>query len=388
MIGVGASRRNNFFKKAISSIDDNFVFDLKVKMFMKLLHMPSVCVSVIKNDSVVWSSSYGFSSLYVPKKACLESIYVSGSISKCVTSTAMMQIIENESYDIDLDDNVSRWLPFDLKNPKFPDREITFRMVLAQQSSLKEQWYNISYHLPLIEDKLKWIKERIEPGGEYYSEDCWADFPPGEDSGYSNINFILISYIIEYVTGMSFDDYCEKNIFDPLGMNDTSFHIEKLDKKKFARPYYRTSGGIHVPLPHYDAESVAAAAGLRTNVVDASRFLITHMNKGVCNDVRILKESTVEEMHREQYSEADKTFYGAKIRDGLGWRLINRSGVHWSGYQGASIGYTGSMLVHRCDNKGIVIFSNKQTPISKDKEAKKQFDRYQELINLFLEKAD
>ena len=377
----------NLFPQTSFNNDQSSSFDSEVKEYMKTLHMPSLCVSVIKNDHIVFSNSYGYSNLYRLKKAHTNSIYVSGSISKSVTGTAMMQIIENQTYNIHLNDNVSQWLPFDLKNPKYPNTNITFRMILAQQSSLKEQWYNITYHFPLIKNKIKWIGQRVIPNGKYYDPHCWADFPPGEESGYSNINFIIISAIIENITKMTFDEYCQKHIFNPLNMTDTSFHVEKLDRKKFATPYYPTEKGFYIPLFHYDAECVAAAAGLRTTVIDAAHFLIAHMNQGTYENIRILKPSTVEEMHREQYDEADKTFYGAKIRDGLAWRLINRSNIHWAGYQGASIGYTGSMLIHLSDNNGIVMFSNKQTPIDTSPEAKKQFDIYQELINLFLTKA-
>jgi CubicO group peptidase (beta-lactamase class C family) len=72
-----------------------FFFDLKVKMYMHLLKSPSMTVCVIKNDSIVWSKAYGYSNVYLRKKTTLDTIYVIGSISKTITGTAIMQIIEN-----------------------------------------------------------------------------------------------------------------------------------------------------------------------------------------------------------------------------------------------------------------------------------------------------
>jgi CubicO group peptidase (beta-lactamase class C family) len=115
-------------------IDDEF--DIKIEEFMKRGHMPSLVACIIKNNTTAWSKGYGYYDYYNEKNTTVDIIYPIASITKSITATAIMQIIENESYGIDLDDNVSEFLPFDLKNPKYPQVNITYRMLLAHQSSL------------------------------------------------------------------------------------------------------------------------------------------------------------------------------------------------------------------------------------------------------------
>ena len=109
-----------------------------MKLAMNLAHMQSVSACIIKNNTIKWSGNYGFSNRLLLEKPTINTNYMAGSISKTITAIAIMQLYENESYDFDLDDNVSKWLPFDIKNPTYPDVNITFRMLLSHQSSLHD----------------------------------------------------------------------------------------------------------------------------------------------------------------------------------------------------------------------------------------------------------
>ena len=100
---------------------------------MSFTHIPSLSACIIKNDTIVWSKAFGWSDIYNLKKAKSDTIYRVASITKTFTATALMQLYEQGLFD--LDDNVSEYLPFDLKNPKYPECNITFRMLLAHQSS-------------------------------------------------------------------------------------------------------------------------------------------------------------------------------------------------------------------------------------------------------------
>ncbi len=359
-------------------------------MYMYLLKAPSVSAAVIKNDSIVWSNAYGFSNFYLRRKANINTIYVAGSISKSITATAVMKIIENESYNVSLDDNVNNWLPFDLKNPKYPDLNISLRMLLAHQSSLTDSINDILYYLPLIEDKVEWLKKRIIPEGEFYDGSCWKDYPPGKEHNYSNMGFVILSYLVENITNMTFEEFCQQNIFKPLEMYNTSFHNEGLNKKQFARPYFPVFNWFHIPLYHYDTECVCGCAGLRTTAVDLAKFLIIHMNNGTCDGVRILKNSTIEEMHRVQYptKEPKQWFFGGTTSAGLGWSHINRSGIHWQGTNGGAVGFSCNMLMDTENNTGIVVLTNKHTYRSGGPYSQIRFEWYQDLAKHFLTKTE
>ena len=190
---------------------EDILFNLKIRTMMRLAHLESLSTGIIKNNSLVWYNGYGFSDRLLLQRASKDTMYMAGSISKVITATALMQLYEDESYDFDLDDNVSEWLPFDFKNPNFPNINITFRMLLAHQSSLhdhdkiSELAYLFSNH------PYSYTKELLLPNGGDYHPEYWGDYLPGAGANYSNLGFTLLGYIIERMTDQSFEQYCNDN---------------------------------------------------------------------------------------------------------------------------------------------------------------------------------
>ena len=357
---VISENKTKLLVKHAAPIDDS-IFDLKIKLLMKLNHMPSLSACIIKNNSVVWSKGYGFYDIIHRKKASDDTIYMTGSISKTFTATALMQLYEQGLFD--LEDDVNDYLPFTLRNPKYPDTPITFRMLLAHQSSLFE--YRISMRgalrilfksLPVPEDPYPWVKELLVPEGNIYSPELWLDYPPGAEANYSNVGFIILGHLVELISNQSIEQYCYEQIFKPLSMTNTSFRYADMDKDRLAIPYVRMAG-LYVPLPHYNLRLATSIGGLRTTVQDLSHFLIAHMNGGTYNDARILKEETVELMHTLQYPNSD--FHS--IRFGLGWIIWpDENGETYEGHIGGVLGGHALMKIRVSDNNntGVIFFFN------------------------------
>ncbi len=340
-----------------NQIDFNdLIFKIKVKTYMKIMDVPSVVACVIKNESIIWSDAFGYQNYYQRRKANLDSIYIIGSNSKVITSTAILQLYEKEL--IGLDDNINDYLPFNISNPNYPDVNITLRLILSHRSSLGDSLGDIIYYFKYLDNCSKWIKERLTPDGELYEQHYWKDYKPGEKSSYSNFGFIIASYLVEILSGQSFEEYCQENIFIPLEMFNTSFEKDKLNSNNFARPYYPLFSKIFIPMPHYDIGCAAPCGGLRTTVNDLSHFLIAHMNGGLYKGVRILKNSTVEEMHTVQDPDEVENFYSGALTHGLGWIHIDLFGTRWEGYNGGAIGYGCNMVIRKKDETGLILFTN------------------------------
>jgi len=370
---------------------DDIIFNMKMRRYMKIAHLPSLVACVINNDSVVWSKAYGYSDVHIRKRATLDSIYLIGSISKTITTMALMQLYEKGYFD--LDDNISKFLPFDIKNPNYPNENITFRMILSHQSSLGDTYTYLIHFLPLKDDRCQWIKDRLIPGQEEYRKNYWGDYPPGKNFSYSNMGFIIAALLVEKISGMNFEEYCQKNIFDPLDMKSTSFNKDGLKKTNIARPYFYL--GIYIPFFNYETKCADACGGIRTTVEDLSHFLIVHMNKGVWNGVRLLNESTIDLMHSVQYqnSGTSSSFYGRSTQYGLAWARINLSGDMWEGYLGGAFGYICHMLIHDSTNTGIIVLSNGHFSrlalgMISQLSVKNVLDCYTDIAYLLLEKAN
>lgn len=334
---------------------EQILFDFYVKITIGITQVPSLVACVIKDNETIWAKAYGYSNFYLRKKATLDTIYLVGSISKTITATAVMQLFEKGLFC--LDDDVNDFLPFNIRNPKYPEIPITFRMLLAHQSSIAD--LNILSFSPLIDNKTQWLKDRVCPEGDKYSEKYWLDYPPGERYNYSNMGFVILSLIIERLSNKPLEEYCQENIFKPLDMNDTSFDINTLDKTRFAKPNFYFLPKLYIPFYNYDVKCLSPCCGLRTTALDLSHFLIAHMNEGKYMDTRILNQSTVELMHSVQYNIKTPFYSGeSTIQHGLGWVHFNILGEEWEGNSGGSLGYTCHMFVHKEYNESVIFLTN------------------------------
>ena len=334
----------NNLKVRINSKDDS-LFDIKIRLLMILGHMPSLSVSIIKNNTIKWAKGYGYADRQHKIHSSNNTVYWIASVSKTFAATAILQL--HEQNQLDLDEDISKYLDFKLRNPKYPNLIITCRMLLAHRSSLSRFVIPLGIYFTLLGYPVEWLKEFLIPSGSFYKKNIWSNYSPGEKFIYSDLGFEILGYIVERITNQSFDKYCKEHILQPLNMNNTSYHLKDFELKKIAR-FYIWIGGIYIPLPHFQINNYAAA-GLRTNVLDLSRFLLVHMNNGTYNGVTILNENSTEMMHSLQLG---NEFYG------LGWYIINLNEEIYEGHQGIAIGSRAEMWYRPSDKTGIIYFWN------------------------------
>ena len=321
-------------------------FDKKIQLLMKLAHMPSLSTCVIKNESVVWSKSYGYYDLKNKKLATQNTIYMVASISKMFTAIAIMQLWEQGLFD--LDDDVNDYLPFELRNPHYPDVPITFRMLLAHQSSLGNPEFSLFFYFSLLGYPYDWFNEYLNPNGSIYNTRLWNDYKPGEKHTYSSIAYAILGYLVEQISGESYEKYCKDNIFIPLEMYNSSFYLSDFTIENIAIPYMWIAG-LYVPLPITEIGN-NPAGGLKTTTCDLSHFLTIHINGGMYKNVRILNESTIDLMQTIQYENGS---------DGFAWKFVESSdGKTYLIHGGIIPGYRSRVAIYPPDRIGIIYSSN------------------------------
>lgn len=127
------------------------------------------------------------------------------SVSKLVVALGVMRMVEETRLQLDRD--VSDYLGWRLRNPAFPHRPITLRLLLGHRSSLRD---GIDYAVPLGTT----LEQAMADPAAFD-----AEHPPGEHFRYSNLNFPIVAAVMEGVAGERFDRLMEQLVLDPLGLD-------------------------------------------------------------------------------------------------------------------------------------------------------------------------
>jgi len=154
--------------------------DKAISAEMSKFNIPSIVACVIKKDKIVWENAYGYANIEKKVPATTGTIYHIASTSKLVTSVALLQLYEQNILDIDKDINI--YLPFFVRNPNYPDKIITPRLLLTHRSGLAwpiydedPDFYEI-YPNDSAPDLGGWLKNYITPGGKnfkYWRRTAW-----------------------------------------------------------------------------------------------------------------------------------------------------------------------------------------------------------------------
>ena len=327
---------------------------------------PGLAVSVIKDGRPFWSYTYGYAD--VEKEIPLDTTVIMniGSVSKTITTTAVLQLWENGK--LNLNEDVSEYLNFVVRNPNYEEEPITVKHLLTHTSSIKDsKAYQESYRCGASDVPLsEWIGNYFTVEGRYYSrEDNFHEWEPGDGYKYSNVAYGLLGLIVEEVSGQPFSEYCAEKIFTPLEMHNSAWFRKDIDTSKQSKQYaLRTKENQESA---WMSKLIAKKAGefyelcdysfynypdglFKTTIQELSHFMMVAMNEGQYGHHQILKPSTVKEMLTLQVENYDI--------QGLGWKKINYENFSFWGHSGRDPGVRTHMYFGPETGIGIILFQN------------------------------
>lgn len=240
-------------------------------------------VVIVKDGQVVTKRGFGYAD--VAKRTPVDpekTLFRPGSTSKLYTWTAVMQQVEAGKLDLDAD--VNQYLDF--KIPAYQGKPITLRNIMTHTAGFEEiikGLISFDKPLPSLGEVLKHrVPERI--------------YTPGSTPAYSNYATALAGYIVERVSGMTFDDYVERNIFGRLGMQYATFRqpLPARFKPIMSQGYELGSGQAK----GYEHIGLAPAGAAAISGGDMAKFMIAHLNDGGA----LLSPATAQLMHAPQLS--------------------------------------------------------------------------------------
>lgn len=287
--------------------------------------IPGAVVFIARNGKIVYHKAYGSSDVENKTALKKDNIFRIASQSKAITALAAMILFEDGKFG--LDDPLSRYIP-EFKSPKVlvnvnwrdtsfttvpAKSEITIRQLFTHTSglgypSIGTQELRAIYakhgvpsgignHTGVLADKMKIL------GGLPLRHN------PGEDYTYG-LNYDVLGYLVEVLSGMPFDQFLKTRVFQPLGMNDTYFYLPKEKRNRLVYLYDMRDGmakvsgkiqdNVDPQYPALDGTYFSGGAGLNSTAEDYAKFLQMFLNKGEYNGVRILSRKTVELMLTQQ----------------------------------------------------------------------------------------
>ncbi len=209
-------------------------------------HLAGLSVGVTRGDEILLKKSYGYANLQWRVPMPMDAVHEIGSVTKQFTTTAMLQLYGQEKLDLNAD--ISEYLPdFDTQG-----REIPVRRLMDHTSGIKgftemAEFREIRQRTLPREDLVRLIE--TQP----------FEFEPGEAMIYNNSAYFLMGLIIEAVSGLSFEQYVQENIFDAAGMTNSSYCSNRTLVENKAQGYQYTPDGI--TLARYHDHTWPYAAG-------------------------------------------------------------------------------------------------------------------------------
>jgi CubicO group peptidase (beta-lactamase class C family) len=334
------------------------IIDSIVAAKMEEAGLMGVAGMVFVDGETVWSKGYGHSDYLRTQPFTTTTPMTVASITKTFLGASMMRLVADGKLDLDAD--VNRYLPFSVRNPRFPGTPITLRMIATHTSSITDRWavYRETYTWDgdPAETLGDFITSYFASSGRRYSVDNYTAVAPGGAREYSNIGAGLVGFIVERLTGERLDAYTRRHILQPLGMRSTGWFLRDLRDAELSTQFVAVDG-FAIPLGRYGLTNYPDG-GVRTTVADLSRFFLALLNHGEHDGVRILPAHAADEMTRFQFS--GPTYppgYGPdEGNSGLFWRTRNNGA--YVGHGGNDPGVQAVMLSTLDRRVAVVLFSN------------------------------
>jgi len=294
-------------------------FDGAVPALLEAYHVPGLVLSVVSDGRVVLAKGFGLADVEARRPMDPERTLVRvASISKLVTATAALQLVAAGKLDLHAD--VNRSLAGFRIEEAFGE-PVTLHHLLTHTAGFDDRFLHtgraLGAALPPLGD---YLALRMPP----------RVMPPGRVVSYSNHGLALVGHLVERASGLSFAEYVQANVFDPLGMERSRFFLRVPLDPDLAVPY-RFEAGRQVPLG-YDHTLLGPAAELNTTALDMARFMLAHLGQG---RARLLDPATARLMQARQFTVHPKVegwAYGFEERFVNGRRAVGHGG-DWRGFQ-------------------------------------------------------
>ena len=296
---------------------------------MRETRTPGLSISMVSDNQRVYSKGFGFSDVPSGLAATPRTLYGIGSVTKSFTALAVMQLVGEGK--IRVTDPVEKYVS---GVPRVFNEPPTIHHLLTHSSGLPALGYGEAFINSVLGIDNSWLPIANVEDIVTFMRDAqdWAVSKPGERFFYLNEGFAILGHVISKLTGMTYEEFVDRKILTPLGMDRTFFSkadVEEDNDK--ATPYIIDREGKHVAssMPY----GITSDGGIVSNVLDLTNYLRMCINSGEFEDKRIVDKKLFEVMEqahiRLPYEGFGKDSYGygwSVAPNVLGHKLVDHGG--------------------------------------------------------------
>ncbi|TFH70804.1 class A beta-lactamase-related serine hydrolase [Gammaproteobacteria bacterium LSUCC0112] len=318
--------------------------------------IPGVALAIVSSNGILDVETLGVRSVDDQQAVSDVTVFRIASVSKTFAGTVASQLVNHNI--LGWDEPISQVLPgYTLGTDAAGADRMTLRHVLSHTTGLMPHAFSNLLDAGVAYDK---IQEKLH--------EIPAVCEPGRCYGYQNVVFSLVADVVEVSLGTHYDDFVEENIFSPLGMDNASMGLDGYENNPNASQAHQFGRGrwqVSSLNPAY--YTVGPASGVNATILDMGRWAQAQL--GGFPDV--LPKTLLDMQHTpivetphgnyfNRWPRLDKAWYG------LGWRVMDYSGLRVIHHGGGVRGYRSEMVLVPEHNVGLVVLFNASTPLAND----------------------
>ncbi len=319
-------------------------------------------LGIVKDGQIVMSEGFGFADRELGKPSNDDTLYHIGSCSKAFTAAAAAILVDRGI--IEWDKPVHDYMPWIKFQDEYTTLHATTRDMLCHRTGLpRHDAYWIDG--PCTRKDMVENLRNMQP--------CW---PFRTTWCYQNTCFVAVGMLIEHMTGMTWEQFVQKEIFEPLGMTRSCFYVPQIENdENGARPYERpvptdTKGIVRCDYLRSDHEDMEAGVGapygpagsIISNISDMLKWVQFNLNKGKVGDKQIISEANMKELHKPNMLMDEPLIMPCEEMDfhsyGLGWFTETFRGHSMVEHGGNINGFSALVTMIPEKNLGIVSLVN------------------------------
>ena len=294
---------------------------------------PGAAVLVVRDGKIIHEKGYGMANLEQGTPCTPQTRFRIVSLTKAFTAMAVM--ILHERGVLHIDDAIGKYLPDYPKGDK-----ITIRQLLTHTSGVQE---------PVLDaEMLEILPKRNTPLAKRYTtcRDEPLEFPPGDRWSYSNAGYIVLGYLVEKVSGQSYEVFLQENLFKPLGMSHTGYDHSDVILPQRAAGYVRRDG-VCKNATYVDMSIFGPSGALYSTIEDMALW-----DQALYGEALVRADLLRQAFTRVKLSDGTAADYG------FGWVLAKNRGLEEIRATGMAPGFTAQIVRIPSQRFTVVILSN------------------------------